>query len=85
MISGNDLKAMRKKAGLTQKQMADKLNITRETVSNYELGVGEPRTGHFFKWLFYCKVDAKALLNQIKSISDEINESDDSHRFKDDK
>ncbi|ESP91759.1 MULTISPECIES: helix-turn-helix domain-containing protein [Pseudoalteromonas] len=73
MVSGDDLKAMRKKAGLTQKEMADKLKITRETVSNYELGVGEPRTGHFFKWLMYCKIDSKSLLNQIKMIHDEVN------------
>ncbi|KZN46520.1 helix-turn-helix domain-containing protein [Pseudoalteromonas luteoviolacea] len=77
MISGDDLKAMRKKAGLTQKQMADKLNITRETVSNYELGVGEPRISHFFKWLAYCKIDINPLMIQISNISTKLTNQED--------
>ncbi|MDK1290328.1 helix-turn-helix domain-containing protein [Pseudoalteromonas umbrosa] len=77
MISGDDLKAMRKKAGFTQKQMADKLNITRETVSNYELGVGEPRMSHFFKWLAYCKIDINPLMIQISNVSSKLNDPKD--------
>nr|WP_239033023.1 helix-turn-helix transcriptional regulator [Pseudoalteromonas luteoviolacea] len=68
---------MRKKAGFTQKQMADKLNITRETVSNYELGVGEPRMSHFFKWLAYCKIDINPLMIQISNVSNKLNDPKD--------
>lgn len=33
---------MRKKKGLTQQQLADKLGVTRSTVSNYEIGRRRP-------------------------------------------
>ncbi|MBQ4864640.1 helix-turn-helix transcriptional regulator [Pseudoalteromonas sp. MMG013] len=68
MINGDDLKAMRKQAGITQAQMAEKLSCDRKTISNYEFGVGEPKMGQLFKWLMICRVDVKPLINQISNI-----------------
>lgn len=72
MINGDDLKAMRKQAGITQTQMANKLDCDRKTISNYELGVGEPKMGQLFKWLVICRVDIKPLINQITDIKNKI-------------
>ena len=38
MNIGEKLKLRRKKAGFTQEQVAEKMNITRQTLSNWEVG-----------------------------------------------
>lgn len=35
---GNNIKALRKSKGLTQEEVAEKLGVTRQTISNYETG-----------------------------------------------
>lgn len=35
---GSNIRALRKKNYLTQEQLAETLNMTRQTLSNYELG-----------------------------------------------
>ncbi|TMP42275.1 XRE family transcriptional regulator [Pseudoalteromonas citrea] len=72
MINGDDLKAMRTQAGITQAQMASKLGCDRKTIINYELGVGEPKMGQLFKWLVICRVDIKPLTSQITKIREKI-------------
>ncbi|MBO1005932.1 helix-turn-helix domain-containing protein [Pseudogracilibacillus auburnensis] len=42
MNIGEKLKIRRKKAGFTQEQIADKMNITRQTLSNWEVGKNYP-------------------------------------------
>lgn len=39
---GSKIKTLRKGRGLTQQQLADKLEITRATISNYEVGRRSP-------------------------------------------
>ena len=39
---GQKIKILRKTRGLTQQQLADKLNIKRATISNYEIGRRSP-------------------------------------------
>lgn len=39
---GQKIKILRKTRGLTQEQLADKLNIKRATISNYEIGRRSP-------------------------------------------
>lgn len=41
-ILGNRIQELRKDMGITQQQMADKLNITKGAVSGYEIGRREP-------------------------------------------
>lgn len=41
---GEQLRALRQAAGLTQQQLADKLGVTKSTVSYYELAVRFPST-----------------------------------------
>ena len=42
MEIGNKLYELRKNANLSQEQLAEKLNITRQTISNWELGQTVP-------------------------------------------
>lgn len=39
---GKKIRILRKTRGLTQQQLADKLNVKRATVSNYEIGRRSP-------------------------------------------
>lgn len=39
---GNKLVALRKKNGHSQQELADRLQVTRQTISNWELGQGAP-------------------------------------------
>lgn len=39
---GDKLVALRKKNGHSQQELADKLQVTRQTISNWELGQGVP-------------------------------------------
>lgn len=43
MSSGSKLTKLRKRLGLTQKQVADAIGVTDQTVSNWEAGRFEPR------------------------------------------
>ncbi|NOU51712.1 helix-turn-helix transcriptional regulator [Pseudoalteromonas sp. JBTF-M23] len=73
MINGDDLRAMRVNAGISQEAMAKKLKCDRKTIINYELGVSDIRSKQLFMWLVYCKIDSGSLLNEIKQIRDQVN------------
>lgn len=42
MQLGNNIQTLRKKKGLSQEKLAEKINVTRQTISNWELGETEP-------------------------------------------
>ncbi|MCF6434536.1 helix-turn-helix transcriptional regulator [Pseudoalteromonas sp. MMG022] len=71
MISGDDLRSMRLKAGISQQAMSQKLECDRKTVINYELGVSDIPSKLLFKWFQCCKLDLSALMNQIKAVRGE--------------
>ena len=39
---GNRIRMYRKESGLTQEQLADKINVTKSRVSNWEQGINRP-------------------------------------------
>ena len=43
MNLGSQIKAIRKKRGLTQKELADKLGVTASVISQYETGARNPK------------------------------------------
>ncbi|MDK1288605.1 XRE family transcriptional regulator [Pseudoalteromonas umbrosa] len=73
MINGDDLKAMRLKAGIAQKNMATKLNLESKTIIDYELNVIKVRGRDLFFWLYYCKVDVSVVFRQIKAVREQVN------------
>jgi DNA-binding XRE family transcriptional regulator len=75
MINGEDLKALRERASITQQMMAHRLGVDRKTIINYELGVSDIPSKKLFSWLTYCKLDTSVLLTQIKSIREDAKSS----------
>lgn len=45
---GEKLKELREFLGLTQEEMAEKLKVTRSTISHYEKGQREPDSEYFY-------------------------------------
>ena len=39
MQLGNNIQTLRKKKGLSQEKLAEKINVTRQTISNWELNL----------------------------------------------
>ena len=69
---GDNIKKYRKQAGLTQKQLAERLGVATGTIQQYELGKREPRFEQLYRianalnideWMLYGK-DAWLLINQ---------------------
>ena len=44
MLLGEKLKKLRKARGLSQEQLADRLNVSRQAISKWELGESTPDT-----------------------------------------
>ena len=42
MQLGNNIQTLRKQKGLSQEKLAEKINVTRQTISNWELGETAP-------------------------------------------
>ena len=42
MQLGNNIQTLRKRKGLSQEKLAEKINVTRQTISNWELGETAP-------------------------------------------
>ena len=70
MALGNKILEYRKRKGLSQEQLADKINVTRQTISNWELGETQPNSEQL-KMLskeFSISID-ELLDNDIKNIA----------------
>ncbi|TMP42277.1 hypothetical protein CWB96_17835 [Pseudoalteromonas citrea] len=72
MLDGSDLKSVRKNAGISQTDMAKKLDCDRRTIINYEQGVCEPKTSQLFSWLSACNIDLKPLASQLQHFKESI-------------
>lgn len=69
MTLGEKIYELRKKSGLSQEQLGEKINVTRQTISNWELGETSPNPEQL-KLISEClKVSIDELLdNDIKSV-----------------
>lgn len=68
-VTGDDLKVLRKRQGLTQGVVAEKIGVKRQTLGNWENGVGEPPSGTIFRMLKIFGVQNLApLLEEIHKI-----------------
>ena len=65
ILFGNNLKYLRNKNSLNQKELADKLQVSQNTVSNWEQGNREPDSIELF--LEICKIFEVTLDELIKS------------------
>lgn len=60
----DNLKALRKSAGLSQSQLADMLNVSYKTVSHWESGYSEPSIGQLAELKRIFGVDYEELLDK---------------------
>lgn len=73
MSFGDKLQTLRKSKGLSQEQLADQLNVSRQAVSKWETGLGYPETEKLLTLCELLNVDLDYLLrdkikeNSIKS------------------
>lgn len=53
---GDNIKALRKKNGYSQQDLADKLNVSRQTISSWEVNRTEPTMGNIemMSIIFHC-------------------------------
>lgn len=67
---GNTLKKLRLQAGLTQKQLADKMGVTKAVISYYELQERYPSPEVLIKLasIFHVSTDYLLGLNRSKTI-----------------
>lgn len=68
MELGNKIIKLRKKEKLSQESLADKLNVTRQTISNWELNITKPDINQIKKIskIFNISID-ELLENELKS------------------
>ena len=64
MTTGEKLAVLRKEKGITQEALSEMLNVSRQSVSRWELDVAFPETDKLIKLskLFECSIDF--LLNE---------------------
>ncbi len=72
MLSEN-IKAMRKNKGMTQEELAIKLNVVRQTVSKWEKGLSVPDADMLQKLAEVLETDISYLLGQVPQ-KENINE-----------
>lgn len=72
MKIGNFIADMRRKQGLTQKQLADQINVTDKTVSKWETGYRLPDASILLELSSVLKIDVNELLAGEKFISEEF-------------
>ena len=68
-IIGNRIKQLRKEHGLTQQELADKLNLAKSSISSYESGVRIPSYEVLINMATYfnCSIDFLMGLTSIES------------------
>ena len=68
MTTGEKLAALRKKRNFTQEQLADILNVSRQSVSRWEMDIAFPETEKLIKLskILECSIDY-LLLNEIQN------------------
>ena len=69
----NRIKTFRKSLGFTQKEFAAELGMTRECISNYEIGRREPDGNFYLKLYERFKVKEKAIGEMLLEISRQRN------------
>lgn len=74
-VTGDDIKALRKCCGLTQDSVAEKLGVRRQTLGNWEKGVGDPSSGALFTMLRLFGI--KSLTPLMEEIKSRVNEVED--------
>lgn len=66
MMLNENLKAVRKSKGLSQEELAIKLNVVRQTISKWEKGLSVPDSEMLIKISDVLETPVSVLLGEIK-------------------
>ena len=74
MLLGEKLKKLRKARGLSQEQLADQLNVSRQAISKWELGESTPDTDNLIALSDYYGVSLDYLLRhqEVPEVSEQV-------------
>ena len=62
MTLGNSLSAARKKSGMSQEEVAERLGVSRQTISKWELGTAAPDTDNIVRLSKFFQVPLEYLM-----------------------
>ena len=71
-----NLKRERKKAGLTQEELAAELHVVRQTISKWEKGLSVPDSISLEKMSEIFEVSIESLLDSTEDVDDKLNQRD---------
>ncbi len=74
---GHNLMELRKKHGYSQQEIADMLSVSRQTISNWESGQGEPALDKAYELARIYKISLDDLVgNEVRSMAENQKEKD---------
>ena len=65
-LFGQRLREQRIKHGLTQEQLAEKIGVSRQSVSKWEQGISDPSTSNLFALAKLFGVSVEELLKEVE-------------------
>ena len=71
-LLGEKIKAARKEAGMTQRELAEKLNIGNTTISNWEKSVSRPSADQLSELCWALNVQPNYFLGSPQNSGDEL-------------
>ena len=82
MQLGKNILELRKAKGLSQEKLAEQVNVTRQTISNWELGETAPNPEQLLLLSKVLEKSVDELLGNESSITKRNNEAEDTDAFK---
>ena len=70
ILIGLLLREARLKNNMTQQQVAEKMNLTRESISQYEYGKRSINITDFFEMCYKCNFDADSIIDAVRNASE---------------
>ncbi|WP_064505397.1 helix-turn-helix domain-containing protein [Companilactobacillus ginsenosidimutans] len=82
MRFGERLKQARKESGITQQQLSNKLNLSRQTISSWETGNSYPDIESLIQLSNYFDISLDVLIKDDTNVSDALSRNDISKRLR---
>lgn len=66
-MTGEDLRNMRLKAEFSTRKVAESIGVTRKTVENWEMNIGQPKLNQFLKLCILYQFNSAQLVANLLS------------------